>query len=208
MQRARTEEAKDERRQALLSAALDEFFEKGFAATRMDDVARRAHLSKGALYLYFDSKDALFQGLVESLATPNLEIVEQITQQAATLKEALRGIRLFAPNLIRQTELPRLMKVLIGDSQMFPDLVQTYRRELIDRVLSMIASLLKRANDSGEASIAHPELTARLVMAPIVLSALWQAVFNQKSEADVNLDQLFEIHEQMLLNALRIEAAS
>lgn len=208
MLRARTEEAKDERRQALLSAALDEFFEKGFAATRIDDVAQRASLSKGALYLYFESKDALFQGLVESLATPNLEIVEQITQQAATLKEALHGIRLFAPKLIRQTELPRLMKVLIGDSQMFPDLVQTYRRELIDRVLSMIASLLQRANDTGEARIEHPELTARLVMAPIVFSALWQAVFNQKSEADVDLDQLFEIHEQMLLNALRIEATS
>lgn len=208
MLRARSDAAKDKRRQALLTAALDEVFEKGFAATRMDDVARRAGLSKGTLYLYFDSKEALFQGLVESLAYPNLEIVEQITEQAETLQEALRGIRQFAPALIRQTDLPRLMKVLIGDSQLFPDLVRAYREDLIERVLAMIAALLSRADARGEANIADPELTARLIMAPIIFSALWQGVFNQNSEADVDLDKLFEIHEQMMLKALEIRCVS
>lgn len=204
MLRARSEEAKDERRQALLGAALDEFFEKGFAATRMDDIARRASLSKGALYLYFDSKEALFHGLVESLASPSLDTIEQITEHAASLKDALSGIRRFAPVLIRETDLPRLMKVMVGDSQLFPDIVRTYREELVDRVLSMIASLLKRANDAGETKIDNPDLTARLVMAPVVFSALWQAVFNQQSEAEVDLDELFALHEQMMLRALQI----
>lgn len=204
MRRARTVEAKDERRQALLAAALDEFFEKGFAATRMDDIAKRACLSKGAVYLYFDSKESIFHGLVESLASPNLEIVERMTHEAATLKEALHGIRLFAPNLIRQTELPRLIKVLVGDSQLFPDIVREYREELVNRVLSMITSLMRRADETGEAKIENPELTARLVMAPVIFSALWQAVFNQKSEAEVDLDELFALHEQMMLRALQI----
>jgi hypothetical protein len=74
----------------------------------------------------------------------------------------------------------------------------------MDRVLSMIASLLKRANDAGETKIDNPDLTARLVMAPVVFSALWQAVFNQKSEADVDLNELFALHEQMMLRALQI----
>nr|WP_321361807.1 TetR/AcrR family transcriptional regulator [uncultured Hyphomonas sp.] len=208
MARARTEEAKDERRQALLAAALDEFFEKGFAATRMDDIARRAGLSKGALYLYFDSKEAMFGALVVSLATPNLEIIKRITEQAASLKEALHGIREFAPFVIRQTDMPRLIKVLVGDSQLFPELVQTYRHDLIERVLSMIAALLQRADEAGEAKIENPQLTARLIMAPIIFSALWQAVFNQTSEAEVDLDQLFAIHEQMMLNALQIGTTS
>ena len=207
MLRARSNEAKDERRQALLGAALDEFFEKGFAATRMDDIAKRAGLSKGALYLYFGSKEALFQGLVETLASPNLEIVETITRQSASLKDALAGIRRFAPFLVRQTDLPRLMKVLIGDSHLFPEVVRAYRVELIDRVLSMITSLLKRASETGEAKIDNPALTARLVMAPVVFSAMWQAVFNQQSEADVDLDELFRIHEQMMLRALQIGSA-
>ncbi|KCZ46290.1 MULTISPECIES: TetR/AcrR family transcriptional regulator [unclassified Hyphomonas] len=208
MRRARTDEAKDERRQALLAAALDEFFEKGFAATRMDDIAKRATLSKGTVYLYFESKESIFHGLVEALASPNLEIIERITHEAASLKEALHGIRMFAPNLIRETELPRLLKVLVGDSQLFPDTVRGYREELVDRVLSMITSLLRRADETGEAKIENPELTARLVMAPVIFSALWQGVFNQKSEAEVDLDQLFEIHEQFMLRALRIGTTS
>jgi len=203
MRRARSDEAKDERRQALLGAALDEFFEKGFAATRMNDIAKRAHLSKGALYLYFDSKEAMFRALVESLASPNLEIIEQITESAGSLKDALGGIRRFAPLLIRQTDLPRLMKVLIGDSHMFPQLVTAYRKELVERIITMIAGVLRRAHDAGEADVTNPELTARIVMGPIVLSALWQAVFNQQADAEIDLDQLFQIHEQMMLKALQ-----
>ena len=68
----------------------------------------------------------------------------------------------------------------------------------------MIAALLQRADETGEAKIENPQLTARLIMAPVIFSALWQAVFNQTSEAEVDLDQLFAIHEQMMLNALQI----
>ncbi|MCA8905660.1 MAG: TetR/AcrR family transcriptional regulator [Rhodobiaceae bacterium] len=203
MLRARTDEAKDERRQALLSAALDEFFEKGFAASRMSDIARRAHLSKGTLYLYFDSKEAMFKALVESLAFPNLEQIERIAEGARTLDEALNGIGVFAPALIRHSELPRLMKVLIGDSHMFPSMVAAYRKELIERVIGMVAALLKRVSDAGEADVENPELTARIIIAPIVLSGLWHAVFNRNGEADVDLETLFQTHARLMLKALK-----
>ena len=202
MLRARSDEAKDERRHTLLDAALDEFFEKGFAATRMSDIARRANVSKGALYLYFDSKEAMFRALVESLASPNLEMIEKINESAGSFREALSGICRFAPLLIRHTELPRLMKVLVGDSHLFPQMVLAYRKELIERVIAMISGMLKRAHEAGEIEIENPELTARVVMAPVVLSALWQAIFNSRSEAEVDLEQLFEIHERMMLKAL------
>lgn len=202
MLRARSDEAKDERRQALLGAALDEFFEKGFAASRMSDIAKRAKLSKGTLYLYFNSKEAMFRALVESLASPNLEMIETIIEGSGSLRDALAGISRFAPLLIRHTELPRLMKVLVGDSHMFPQMVRAYRQELIERVLAMIAGMLRRAKESGEADIEDPELTARIVMAPVVLSGLWQAIFNSRSEAEVDLEELFRIHERMMLKAL------
>ena len=202
MLRARSDEAKDERRQELLSAALDEFYEKGFAATRMSDIAKRAGLSKGTLYLYFDSKEDLFRGLMETLASPNLDVIEEIIEQSGSLKEALSGISRFAPVLIQHTDLPRLMKVLVGDSQMFPELVSTYRHEMVERVLAIIAGMLRRAHETGEAVVDNPELTARILIAPIVLSALWQAIFNSRSEAEIDLSQLFRIHERMMLNAL------
>jgi len=203
MLRARSDEAKDERRSALLHAALDEFFEKGFAATRMTDIARRAHLSKGTLYLYFDSKEAMFRALVETLASPNLEVIEQITRNAGSLKEAIAGICRFAPMLVRHTELPRLMKVLIGDSHMFPQMVLAYRQELVERVLAMIAGMLSRADDDGKIEIEDPDLTARIIVAPMILSALWQAIFNSRNEAEVDLERLFQIHERMILKALQ-----
>ena len=208
MLRARSEEAKDERRQALLGAALDEFFEKGFSATRMDDIAKRARLSKGALYLYFDSKEAMFRALIESFALPNLETIEQITTSAVSLRDALSGLARFAPILIRHSEMPRLMKVMVGDSHLFPDTVRMLREELVERVIALISGVLKRAHEAGEAEVSHPELTARVVMGPIILSALWQAVFNSRSEAEIDLERLFQIHERMMLRALEPRSVS
>lgn len=208
MLRARSDEAKDERRQALLTAALDEFFEKGFSATRMDDIARRAKLSKGTLYLYFNSKEAMFRALIETFAMPNLEVIEQITNSAASLREALSNFARFAPVLIRHTEMPRLLKVMAGDSHLFPETVRTLREELVEQVLGLIAGMLRRARDAGEIDIDNPELTARIVMAPVVLSALWQAIFNSRGEAEVDLEQLFQIHESMMLRALDPRSAS
>ena len=202
MLRARSDEAKDERRQALLGAALDEFFEKGFTATRMDDIARRAKLSKGTLYLYFDSKEAMFRSLIESFALPNLAKIEQITTSAGSLRDALSGLARFAPLLIRHTEMPRLMKVMVGDSHLFPETVRMLREELVEKIISLLAGVLKRARDAGEADVSNPELTARIVMGPIILSSIWQAVFNSRSEAEIDLEQLFQIYERMMLKAL------
>ena len=84
MLRARSIEAKVDRQQALLSAALDTFFDYGFAASRMEEIASRAGVSKGALYLYFDSKEALFKALIEHHAIPNLERIEAIAAAAPT----------------------------------------------------------------------------------------------------------------------------
>ncbi|MEM5518132.1 TetR/AcrR family transcriptional regulator [Henriciella sp. AS95] len=206
--RARSEEAKDDRRQALLEAALDEFFEKGFAASRMADIAKRAHLSKGTLYLYFDSKEDLFKALVETLAAPNIDQIESIAETSHSLEQALAGMRALAPHIIRDTDLPRLIKVLIGDSHMFPTIVQAYRTQLIERVFSIIAGILERAHAAGEIEVENAPLTARIVIAPIVLSALWQALFGRDPTAHVDLDKLFEIHTRLLLKALRPDPAS
>lgn len=202
MLRARTAAAKDERRQALLNAALDEFFERGFTAARMDDIARRAGLSKGTLYLYFDSKDALFIALIETVAAPNVEKVEQLAASAPSAAAALHALTGFMPHVIRETSLPRVVKVLLADAGAFPDVVRRYRSQVIDRVLAAVAKVLERGQLSGELSVDDPRLTARLVVAPVILSAIWRVVFEIDPEAKVDLDALFALHEKMLLRAL------
>ncbi|WP_084398652.1 TetR/AcrR family transcriptional regulator [Henriciella aquimarina] len=203
MLRARTDEAKDERRHALLGAALDEFFEKGFAAARMVDVARRAGLSKGTLYLYFDSKEAMFRALIETLTKPSIDQLEQMAEAAHSLEETFLGLRQFAPVIIRETDVPRLMKVLIGDSHTFPEIVRAYRMQLIERVLGIMTAVLRRAHKAGEIHVAAPELTARLVVAPIIMSGIWQALFSDEPDAAVDLDALFRLHTDLLLKALK-----
>ncbi|MEL7296765.1 MAG: TetR/AcrR family transcriptional regulator [Pseudomonadota bacterium] len=207
MKRARTDSAKDARKQRLMAAALDEFYERGFAAARMEDIAQRVKLSKGTLYLYFSSKDDLFRALIDTYAVPNLEQIEQIMSNAPAFSMALDAIAVFAPEMITKTHLPKLLKVLAGDSHNFPDVVQSYRSEVIDRGLAAIAGLLARADSDGEIQVDDPALVARLVIAPMVLSLLWQAVFDRTKGPAVDLARLFQLHAQYMKRALGVEDA-
>lgn len=202
MKRARTEEAKDERRLALLRAALDEFFDRGFTAARMDDISKRAGLSKGALYLYFSSKDELFKSIVEEYAVPNVERIEAMTRAAPSALGGIEMIARFAPELIRKSDVPKLMKVLVGDATTFPEVVRAYRKTVLDRLLAALTALLARGHDAGEIHAPDPALTARLVIAPVALSGLWQVMFGKDKAARVDLDALFSLHVEMLSRAL------
>lgn len=206
MQRARTHDEKGQRRDALLAAALNVFFEKGYAAARLDDIAARAGVSKGTIYLYFESKEDLFLGLIESVALPRVERVLAQLDSVADLTMALDRMAALAPVLIRDTDMPRLLKVLIGDSQTFPPMVTRWREGVIEPILAHLAELLSRASEQGDCEIADPALTARLVVAPILLSAIWQAVFSPTNDA-VDLDTLFQHHRDMLLRGLGVKGA-
>jgi AcrR family transcriptional regulator len=206
MRRARTDEAKEDRRGAILSAALDEFFERGFAAAKMDDIARRTGVSKGTVYLYYPSKDAVFEALIEAVVVPTVARIEAAAGAAPSALLGIRALAMLAPTLLRTSSLPRLMKVMIGDARTFPDVVRRYRTEVIERILGMIAAMLARAMESGEIRRSDPALTARLVVAPVVLSGVWEIVFNLDGEASVDLEALFALHADTLERALRAEA--
>lgn len=202
MKRARTTEAKEQRRDAILKAALDEFYERGYAAALTDAIAERAGVSKGTLYLYFANKEELFAALIDSLAKPQLERLEMIAKFAPSFEMALNGIAEFAPAFVRDSDMPKLLKVLIGESQIFPDVIHGYRKNIIDRVLALIAGLLNDAKTKGEIGIDDPALTARLVVAPIIFSAMWQAVFAAEDKKPVDLNALFEMHAHFLMKAM------
>lgn len=208
MKRARSPEAKDARRQAVLAAALDEFFERGYSAARMVDIARRIGVSKGTLYLYFDSKEALFTALIDEFAVPNVERLATAAEEAGGGVEAIRALTRFAPVLVRQTPAPKIIKVLISDAFAFPHVVSEYRRRVVERVLQVIAGVLEKARAEGELDVDDPYLTARLVAAPIFMSAVWRVIFERDADARIDVEALFAIHEKMLLRALKAEAGS
>jgi AcrR family transcriptional regulator len=202
MHRARTDQAKDDRREVLQTAALHEFFERGFAAARMDDIARRAGLSKGTLYLYFDSKEALFTSLIETFALPNVERIEMAARAAGGARNAIHAVMALAPSLVRESVVPLIAKILIADAPAFPDMATTYRKTVVERVLAVFTNILKDAHEAGEIEVSDPELTARLIVAPIFFSAMWRVVFEHDDEAKFDVAKLFALHEEMLLRAL------
>lgn len=200
--RARTDEAKSDRRREMIDAALNEFFARGFAAARMDDIARAAGVSKGALYLYFPSKEALFEALVEAYAIPNVESLEELADAAPSARDAIRGIMQLAPVIVRESKLPMIAKILIGESSVFPDKVDAYREKVIDRVLAALTRVLERGDSSGEIHAPDASLAARLVVAPVFMSAIWRIVFDRDRPETVDVEALLRAHERNLMAAL------
>ena len=203
MERARTDEAKEDKRLGLLEAAVGVFFEQGFAATRMDDIAARAGVSKGTLYLYFKSKEDLFVGLIEAFAQPNMEQLERAVRSAPSAREALSALVSFMPYVIRETPMPVMAKVLIGDASRFPEAAKRYRTEVFDRIIGVVTGILERGRKSGEFELDNAALTARLVVAPVLLTAIWSVVFAPLDRTDqIDVDALFALHEKNLIRAL------
>ena len=171
----------------------------------MDDIAARAKLSKGTLYLYFDSKEALFTSLVETFAIPNIVMFEAAVQNAGGGVAAIRTFMKIAPSVIRESPLPKIAKILIADAPAFPEIVTAYREQVIERALGVIVSALCAAKEAGEIEIGDPRLTARLVIAPVLMSAIWRIVFEHDPAAKIDLDALFAEHEKMLLRGLGVK---
>lgn len=201
-------DAKDERRQRILDAALEVFFDKGFAAARMDDVAERAGMSKGALYLYFSSKEALFEALIDTVATPIVEGLEAGVGAAPSAKAAIEMLISMAPVILEQSPLIKFLKIMVGDARAFPQIAAAYRERVAERGLALLEGVLRRGQQTGELKLEDPALTARLVIAPVVLSAVWRIVFEADGVRRLDVEALLRRHGEMLARALAPEDRS
>jgi AcrR family transcriptional regulator len=195
---------KEARPAELLQAALGLFVERGFAATRLDDVARRAGVSKGTLYLYFDSKEDLFKAAVREGLVPALERGEQMLEQhqgsaADLLRSLIRGWW----ELIGNTPYGGIPKLMISECRNFPDLASFYHDEVISRGNCLIAAALERGMQSGEFRRVDIEHLTRLVLAPLVLLVVWRHSFDFCSSSQLDPDRYIDSHLDLLLDGLR-----
>src|ERR1700751_5459604 len=148
--RRRNDEGAPDPRAAILAAALDEFSLRGFAAARLDDVARRAGVAKGAISLYFRDKEALFQELVRSVIGPliaRFEASAQIDLPARVVAE--RIVDMFVRE-VYGTRRKDVIRLIIAEGPRFPKLAEFYYREVIARVIAAVRALLRRAAERGE----------------------------------------------------------
>jgi len=186
----------------LLNAALDIFFEKGFSAARMDDIAKRAGVTKGTVYLYFPSKEMLFKALITTHAIPKVEKLEALSSDAVSGKDAIRGFMDFVVRILCETPLPKFIKVLIGDSGAFPGVIETYRETVLKRIFAAIATIIRKGQARGEFRLTDPELTTRLVVSPVIFSTVWKVVFEPGDGKALDLNGLFSLHADLMIRAL------
>lgn len=166
---------KEARPSELTAAALDLFVEKGFAATRLDDVAARAGVSKGTLYLYFDSKETLFKAVVQEGIVPLLAAAEQqIAEYDGSSVDLLRCLLFGWWQQIGGTRLAGIPKLIISESRNFPEVAQYYHDEVITRGRCLLRTVLRRGIERSEFRPLDVETAIDVIIAPVMMLVVWR----------------------------------
>jgi AcrR family transcriptional regulator len=178
--------APEVRRQAILKAALSVFAERGFAAARLDDVAARAGVAKGTLYLYFRSKEALFEALIRDAVSPVLAQVGRIAAEpdVPPVKALQAFFDLFQTQVLG-SDRKLLLRLIIAEGSRFPALAEIYYREVVSRGLSLMRGLAQRAARDGSFATAAPARYPQLIVAPLLVAVVWDALFAKVDPLDV-----------------------
>jgi AcrR family transcriptional regulator len=194
---------KEARPAELLAAALDLFVEKGFAATRLDDVAARAGVSKGTLYLYFSSKEELFKAVIRSGIVPLIERGErQLEEHKGSSGELLRQIMFGWWSSVADSKLGGIPKLMFSECRNFPDLAQFYYDEVITRSFRLVEDVLEQGMRSGEFRTVDANHATRLLLAPMVYLLLWRHSFDICDSKHVDPEKYMRLHFDMAINGL------
>lgn len=169
------ERRKDARPGELLAAALDLFVEKGFAGTRAEEVAQRAGVSKGTLFLYFSSKEELFKAVVrDSLSQRFPKWTADLEAFEGSSADMLRKCMLGWWSSVGDTKASGISKLMISEARNFPELSDFYRQEVIRPGNELIRRILQRGVDRGEFACADLNLTVYSVLAPMLFLTIWK----------------------------------
>ena len=196
---------KQARAPEILDAALACFAQKGFAATRLDDIAARAGITKGTIYLYFDSKQALFEALARQSIGQQLDQVKaQLAAFTGSSADLLRLVLATMGHFAMSSDRVVLPRLVLAEAANFPQLAEFWRREIIERGIGIFIGIIQRGIASGEFRKIEPQHAARLCVAPILIIVLWRTTFAQFDDQPYDYQGLIEAHLQTLLNGLKV----
>lgn len=194
---------KEARPGEIIDAAVALFAERGYGATRLEDVARRAGVAKGTLFVYFPTKEALFRAVARSILSANLNGIAH----AATDPE--RSFSELVPTLLAQAaangegQLPVIMRLLIAESRTFPDLARVWHDEVVSKVLALVTGAIERAQARGEVRAGDPRLHAFSILGPMLAGMLYRQIFAGIDETPPDLRALAALHGETLVNKLK-----
>jgi AcrR family transcriptional regulator len=204
MMEPRWERRKDARPAELAAAALELFIERGFSATRLDDVAKRAGVSKGTLYLYFDSKEALFKTVIqEGIVSRIAEYEVFMREYQGSSSDLLRDLVNSWWTKIGATNLGGITKLMMSEAGNFPELAKFYHDDVITRGMGLFVYVLERGMATGEFRPVAMEYVPRICAAPVVMLMLWRHSFDLCGAKQIDADVYLETHTDMLIHAFK-----
>jgi AcrR family transcriptional regulator len=200
---------KVERPDEIISAAVAVFSERGFAAARLDDIAARAGVSKGAIYLYFETKEDIFQAVVERAIAPDIDkVLAMVAAHPGPFADLARVVAGRFVMLVSHTPVAGVAKMVIGEARNFPELARVWHDRLVSRAIDALATAVAAAQARGEIRAGDPRFFALQAMAPLMLGVLWRETFGPIGAKTFDLEQLATQHIDTLLRGLRPEEAA
>jgi AcrR family transcriptional regulator len=197
---------KAERPEEIVAAALAVFAEKGFAAARLDDIAARAGVSKGALYLYFATKEDLFRAVVEQGVAPNLSATQgAIAANPESFPDLVRAFVAAAAGVIAVSPLGGIVKMVVGEARNFPELARIWHDRLIVPALGALSAAIAAAQARGEVRPGDPRQYAMSLISPLLLGVIWQETFTPIGAAPFDIPALARQHADLWLRGVLAE---
>lgn len=193
----------DERPDEVLDAALQLFVRNGFAATKVEDIAAGAGLSKGAVYRYFSSKEEIFESLVKRALTPiadHTSIVAMTSQADPAM--LLRGVMTMLAGRLSDPDTLALPRLVLMEAGKFPALAAAYRRQVIDKALEALEIILRRGIDEGVFRPVDPHFAVRNIIGPVLAQVLLAEIFGIDKEAEPIPAAFIDSHFDILINGL------
>lgn len=187
-----------ERRDAILAAALEEFSARGFEATRLDDVASRAKIAKGTIYLYFRDKETLFQELIRAMLTPLVGTIETLVHADVPLAVlADRLVDVFVRE-VYETRRKDVVRLMITEGRRFPKIAEFYYREVLSHIMAAVRGIIRRAAARGEVPAELIDFP-QILVAPGLVAIIWSGLFERFEPLDVRA--MMKTHVALVLAA-------
>jgi AcrR family transcriptional regulator len=200
---------KAERPDEIVVAALEVFVEKGFAAARLEDIAALAGVSKGAIYLYFATKEDIFRAVVEQSLAPSLQAVKNVAADGQSpFPELLKNFTAAVASLLDREPVGGIIKVVIGESRNFPELARAWHDTVVAPALGAMTAAITAAQARGELRSGDARRYAISLVAPLLVGVIWRETFVPIGAAPLDIPALAEQHVELWLRGMRAEPAA
>jgi AcrR family transcriptional regulator len=193
---------KAERPKEILEAAFVEFSRNGYAMTTLDQIAERAGVTKGTIYVYFENKEHLFISMVREVTSATLETVHEMfeTHEGSTADLLRAQFSFIYQHIVEDTRRREVVRMLIAEAPRFPELADRYHEEILRPCLEMLRQAIQRGMDRGEMRRSSIVDMPQVVIAPIALVDLWMMMFGDRQPLDMKA--YFNAHVDLVLNGL------